>query len=283
MFSSTVSGATYAWTGPLTYTASTQNPLRLNAVTGFTGTYSVVATVNNCNSLPATVSVVVNQRPNITGSAGVNPTTCLGNQGTITLSGFVSGTQYSIAYLRNGVPQTPQLLTGNASGLVILTGLTAGTYGSFVATLVVTGCSSLTSPPNVTLNDPTPPSLPLPTSNSPVCSGDTIKLFAAFVANATYTWSGPLSYSDTARNPIRLNALANHSGTYSVFATVNNCNSPTRTVDVVVNQRPNIATVISSNPTTCGGTQGSITLGGLSTNAAYIVSCLLYTSDAADE
>jgi hypothetical protein len=271
LFSSTIIGATYAWTGPSGFNASTQNPIRLNAVTAFGGTYSVVATVNNCNSLPGTVNVVVNQRPTLTGSAGVNPTTCLGNQGTITLSGLVSGTQYSVAFTRNGVSQAPQLLTANASGLVIIAGLTSGTYANFVVTLVATGCSSLSSPPQVVLTDPNPPALPLPTSNSPVCSGDTIKLFAATVTNATYTWSGPSGFSSSAQNPVRPNALVAHSGTYSVYATLDNCNSPTRTVNVVVNQRPNITTLSSSNPSTCGGTQGSITLSGLTANVAYSV------------
>ena len=45
---STVSGATYAWTGPNGFTSTAQNPTIPDATTAATGTYSVTATVNGC-------------------------------------------------------------------------------------------------------------------------------------------------------------------------------------------------------------------------------------------
>jgi hypothetical protein len=59
----TVSGATYAWTGPNGFTSSAQNPTRANATTADAGTYSVTITVNGCTSAAGTTNVVVNASP----------------------------------------------------------------------------------------------------------------------------------------------------------------------------------------------------------------------------
>src|SRR5207249_6034061 len=58
----TVAGATYAWTGPNSFTSSQQNPT-LSATAAAAGTYSVTLTVNNCTSSAGTTSVIVNAKP----------------------------------------------------------------------------------------------------------------------------------------------------------------------------------------------------------------------------
>lgn len=59
----TVTGDTYAWTGPKDFVSSVANPDRLNAITDYTGTYSVtVSNVGAC-SATASVAVVVNELP----------------------------------------------------------------------------------------------------------------------------------------------------------------------------------------------------------------------------
>src|SRR5207248_8399289 len=59
----TLSGATYAWTGPNAFTSSLQNPTRANATAADAGTYSVTVTVNGCTSPAGTTNVVVNSVP----------------------------------------------------------------------------------------------------------------------------------------------------------------------------------------------------------------------------
>src|SRR5204863_4425877 len=56
----TVSGATYAWTGPNGFASTQQNPTRANATTADAGTYSVTIAVNGCTSAAGTTNVVVN-------------------------------------------------------------------------------------------------------------------------------------------------------------------------------------------------------------------------------
>ncbi len=56
---SAVAGATYAWTGPNSFTSTLQNPTIPAATTAATGTYGVTATVDGCTSPAGTTSVVV--------------------------------------------------------------------------------------------------------------------------------------------------------------------------------------------------------------------------------
>lgn len=56
----TVTGATYQWTGPNGYLSPAQNPVILNATTVQAGVYTLTVFVGLCSSVPATVTVVVN-------------------------------------------------------------------------------------------------------------------------------------------------------------------------------------------------------------------------------
>lgn len=111
------------------------------------------------------------------------------------------------------------------------------------------GCDSL-----VTLNLsvlPTP-ATPTPTSNSPVCEGSPIQLNTATVANATYAWSGPGSWTSTAQNPSLPGAVIAQSGTYTVTLSVNGCSSAPGSTQVTVNAVP-ATPVIGSNSPLCEG------------------------------
>ena len=60
---STVPGATYSWTGPNGFTSASQNPSIARVTTNASGTYTVMATIGSCTSVPATTSVRVNPLP----------------------------------------------------------------------------------------------------------------------------------------------------------------------------------------------------------------------------
>ncbi len=57
---SSTNGARYQWSGPAGYGSALQNPSIFNATLAMTGTYQVIATLNGCHSLAATVAVTVN-------------------------------------------------------------------------------------------------------------------------------------------------------------------------------------------------------------------------------
>jgi PKD repeat protein len=111
-----------------------------------------------------------------------------------------------------------------------------------------------------------PPNAPIASSNSPVCSGDTLKLTATNISNATYNWSGPNGFSSTQQNPVIPSSTVANSGAYSVTVTLNNCTSPFATTTATVNQRP--ASTFTANPVQ-GVTNQNVTFSPTVTGAGY--------------
>ncbi|MEI6765358.1 MAG: glycine-rich protein [Bacteroidota bacterium] len=95
-----------------------------------------------------------------------------------------------------------------------------------------------------------PPATPVAGNNSPVCSGDTIKLTSTAVPNATYSWTGPNGFTSTLKDPKIPNSSTANSGIYSVVATVGACSSSAAVTTVTVNQSPSSA--FTMNPTSAG-------------------------------
>lgn len=64
--------------------------------------------------------------------------------------------------------------------------------------------------------------LPPPvSSNSPVCVGQQIQLYADFVTNATYSWTGPSGFTSNQQNPVINNAQLSNAGNYTLIINVN--------------------------------------------------------------
>lgn len=76
------------------------------------------------------------------------------------------------------------------------------------------------------------------TSNSPVCSGETIIFTVDSILNSTYLWSGPNGFNSTSTAVLIYNASPTDAGTYTVTVNHAGCTS-TASTDVVVN--PNVS------------------------------------------
>ncbi len=165
------------------------------------------------------------------------PVACFGgNNGSLTLTG--SG----------GTPPYTYSINGGGSFQVsnVFTGLTAGTY----PIQIMDATSAVTSIVNAVVTQPAQVPTPTPSSNTPVCSGNTINLSTQFVAGGTYSWTGPNLFTSTLQNPTLPATLA-AAGTYSVTVTVGGCPSIVGTTSVVVTQTP--APTASSNTPVCQG------------------------------
>ncbi|MFN0293105.1 Ig-like domain-containing protein [Pedobacter helvus] len=220
-----VAGATYSWTGPNSFSSSLQNPSINNATAAMAGTYSVTVTTNGCTSTAGTTAVVVNAKP-ATPSPSSNTPVCTGNTINLTTAA-VAGATYSWTG-PNGFSSSLQNPTINNA--------TAAMAGTYSVTVTTNGCTSAAGTTAVVVN--AKPATPSPSSNSPVCTGNTINLSTPIVAGATYSWTGPNSFSSSLQNPTINNATAAMAGTYSVTVTTNGCTSAAGTTSVVVNTAP---------------------------------------------
>jgi gliding motility-associated-like protein len=230
-----VAGATYSWTGPSSFSSSLQNPSRANATTAMAGTYSVTVTANGCTSAVGTTNVVVNTTP-ATPSPSSNTPVCTGN--TINLStAAVAGATYSWTG-----PSAFSSSVQNPSR----TNATAAMAGTYSVTVTANGCTSAVGTTAVVVNNT--PATPAPSSNTPVCTSNTINLSTAAVAGATYSWTGPNSFASSVQNPAITNATAAMAGTYSVTVTANGCTSAVGTTAVVVNTTPATPAPSSNTP-----------------------------------
>ena len=251
----TVSGATYAWTGPLSYTSAIQNATIAGATGAMAGTYSITVTTGGCTSLAGTTTVVVNALPATPTATNTGPY-CAG--ATINLStAAVAGATYSwtgpgafTSALQN--PTRPASTTAMA-----------GTYSVTVTSAA--GCTSLAGTTTVVVN--APPATPTATNTGPYCAGATITLATPTVTGATYSWTGPSAFTSALQNPTRPASTTAMAGTYSVTVTVGGCVSLAGTTTVAVSVIPATPTAGSSSPD-CVGQTISLTANTV-TGAAY--------------
>ena len=238
----TVTGATYSWTGPSTFTSALQNPTRTGATTLMAGTYSVTNTVAGCTSLAGTTTVVVNAIPT-TPSATNTGVYCAG--ATITLATpTVTGATYSWT--------GPSTFTSALQNPTIASSALASA-GTYSVTNTVAGCTSLAGTTAVVVN--AIPTTPTATNTGAYCAGATITLATPTVTGATYSWTGPSTFSSTLQNPTRTGATTLMGGTYSVTITnTNGCASLAGTTTVIVNPIPATPTASGNSPVCLGST-----------------------------
>jgi len=237
----TVTGATYAWTGPNGFSSNVQNPSIAGATTANTGVYSVIATVGTCASLPRTTAVSVTDLPTVT-FGGTLTTQCVNSTTYILSGGSPSGGTYS------GAGVTGTNFNASAAG--------AGTH---IITYTYTDGNGCTNSATNSITVNALPATPTAGNNGPVCAGSTLNLTASLVPGATYAWTGPNGFTSTLQNPSITNATAAVTGTYSVTATLGGCTSAAGTTTVAINAVPAAPVANSNGPTICIGNTINLT------------------------
>ena len=171
-----------------------------------------------------------------------NPSVCADGSTNVTLTASASGgdAPYSFSW-SNG--QSGQSLNVNSGG----------TYS--VAVTDTNNCLPATRSTTVaSIPLPTPPVI---SSNSPVCEGSSLKLFASTIAGATYSWTGPKGFTSSQQNPVISNITSSNAGSYSVTVTTQ-CTSVPVSTSVVVNPVPSSPTA-ASNSAVCQGSTLNLT------------------------
>lgn len=215
----------FQWKGPMSFSSTYQNPAVPNVRIAEAGVYSVtMSNLDNC-STSLTVPVSVKTKPNMIANAG---TACINSNTILT----ASGASY---YAWQGPAGFSSNLQNPA--LVNLTSANAGAYS-------VTGTIQYNIGPgqNISCEASTTVNLVVASTGasanalSPICEGGTIQLNTT--SGSTYSWAGPVAFTNNTQSPSRLNATPNMSGIYSVTVGGSGGCTGTATVSVLVNAKP---------------------------------------------
>jgi hypothetical protein len=116
--------------------------------------------------------------------------------------------------------------------------------------------------------------------SAPVCAGSTLSLQVNSVSGATYSWSGPNSFSSTSQNPtVSSSATTAMAGTYTCTVTTAGGSSSIK-VTAVVNAEPTLGTMPTSGAyLSYPFTAGSLTDISGSSNTATISGTVTSTTD----
>ena len=216
-----LAGSTYSWSGPSGFTSNVQNPVIAISTTLMTGPYTVTVTssVGCKNTAIANVTVFAVPVPVI----GSNAPICANNNLNLTGSGGATYTWVG----PNGFSSVLQNPT--------IVGASTLATGVYTLTASANGCSASTSS-LLTINPLPTPTL---TSNTPVCNGFALNLFAS--GGNTYSWTGPSAFTSTLQNPVINPAAPINSGIYTLTAiSVNGCTATT-TSSITINPTPTIS------------------------------------------
>ena len=162
---------TYSWTGPNSFTSSSQSPSITNATTAATGSYSITVT-NACGTATSSVTGTVNSLPTATISADGATSFCSNSSVTLTAS---SGSSYLWS-------------TGATTSTITVN--TTGNYSVDVSN--ANGCTSTSSATSVTVTPQVTPSISISNNTgNTICSGTNVTFTATPTnggANPSYQW-----------------------------------------------------------------------------------------------
>ena len=215
---------TYYWSGPNSFSSSLQYPSILNVQVAATGVYSVYETVNGCVSPVGSIYVLINPTPTVP-VAWSNSPICQGATLMLSATDDSSGVSWSWAGPGGfiSVDEYPTLggAPTSAAGIYTVT----ATIGTCTQSQVIS-VGVIAAP------------LLIATSNSPVCTGDTLKLQATSGAGNTFVWTGPFSFTGAGGAPTRFPTQSEDAGVYIVTVTDDNGCTTVGFDTVVVNNTP---------------------------------------------
>lgn len=212
---------TYNWSGPNSFTTTTQNPTLSNATAAMSGTYSVYMTDLGCSGPATNVTITVNPLP--TPNATASQTAyCSGN--TVNLFGS-SATSYTWS--------GPGSFSSNVQNPIITN---AQTGASGIYTLTVTNANSCVNSTTVSFTVNSNPTATANANPAAICAGETINLNAG--GGTSYSWNGPNGYTNGTQSPTILNAGTVYAGDYTVTVIDANLCSSVAVTSVSVNALP---------------------------------------------
>lgn len=244
---------TIAWTGPLGFTSTLQNPTIAGAGLTNSGTYSAIVTQNGCSSLAGIVDVVIIQTP-ATPILTSNSPVCQNSSLIVDPQAYATPVTYSWSG-PNGFASTASSISVASAQLA-----DAGVY-SLIVTVQNTTCSSAIGNITITVNAAPQANAGADISICPQVNGN---IGSPAMPSVTYNWSPTTGLNDfTAANPIfnfTSTSSINQILTYTVTATAQNCSS-TDVVEITLFPQP-LATITAPIPQCFSGNSFAFAAGG---------------------
>ncbi len=239
-----VTNGIYSWNGPNGFQSSAIS-FNINNI-GFSdsGYYYLTIQQNNCRSLPDSLNIIINPIP-ATPSITTNAPICEGD--TLHLSSNVSG---NVSYQWFG-ENSFQSTLANPS----ITNILLADSGNYFLIAQVIGCLSDTATTFVSIISR--PQTPVISSNSPLCSGDTLYLSTATQISINYSWTGPNGFLSSITNPFLANTAPSNAGNYFLTIEAGSCKSLPASTNVIILDAP---VINLSDRILCQGDQFSIDL-----------------------
>lgn len=231
-----------------------------------------------CGSNAETVTWTAPAIPSLTVTS-TNPTTCEGADGSITLNAqnLIAGKTYDVMYKRDNGDFITTTYSANAlTGMIAIPNLSKGSYTEIAITETGKNCKS--NQEGATLVDPTAPFISVTGTNPTSCGAtDGTLTISGLTASGAYD----IAYNNGTDVTLP-NQTADAQGKVvitglgidifdKITASSKNCKSNEVTFTLVNPDVPQI-TAIPTDPSTCGGTNGSIAITGLTNGNAYDIS-----------
>ena len=129
--------------------------------------------------------------------------------------------------------QWQDMTTGTILGSTVWNAA-AFTSGTFAFEYTVNGWCGNTDTATIEIVLSAVPVAPVASADAVACSNAEFQLYADGAITYQYQWTGPNGFTSTEQNPVIDNLTADHSGTYSVIAISNGCESEPSSVEVLV-------------------------------------------------
>ena len=219
----------------------------INLAASTPGTYTITYTYNSGGGCTGTgtTSVTINAFPTTPTATNTGPI-CAGSTLNLSTPAVTDAT-----YSWTG----PNSFTSSSRTPSISNATTAAS-GQYFVTVTVSGCTSGAGSTTATVNPI--PATPTATNTGPICAGSTLNLSTPAVTDATYSWTGPNSFTSSSRTPSISNATTAATGQYFVTVTVSGCTSGAGSTTATVNSVPTLPAFTITEPTLCGTATGSI-------------------------
>ncbi|GAA4470417.1 hypothetical protein GCM10023093_31670 [Nemorincola caseinilytica] len=226
-----VPGITYNWEGSAGFASTLQNPDLYFISSLQMGTYTLYTDLYGCKD---TVELFVVTTLPLNPMISVNDPVCEGRDLSLSVSPIFAGQTYSWS--------GPESFTGTSQSPLISPAKLVHS-GQYSVVVSLDGCDN-TATRWVTV-------LPSPditaTSNSPLCTGDTLFLMAGYpgavMDTSVYTWAGPGGFSSEHDTSLIYGINPDLAGTYRVVAAMGSCYD-TVYVPVEVNPIPTLIAMV---------------------------------------